>query len=1094
MFCLVKGARNDGLCKLVHHEGERALVEYFDSPSTGGRNRVDVLLSSVKPKRLGRNTRVFVYDELTSQWRIGRVREDDGEGVEIRLADKVDVYLDYDQVFVRWKRPIQDPVSFLGNFITETPLFAEARSGFLKNYLCQRGAAFGISGLLSSAIELESHQVEVVRRVLTDHSQRYLLADEVGLGKTIEAGVIIRQAVLDDLHKHRVLVLVPSTLIVQWREELIVRFGLRDFIDISVFVMAQEDTEHLREVMTDLSLLVIDEAHHLTAPNVDDKKHDLYRLISNAAQRTHRLLLLSATPILRNEEGFLRMLHLLDPVVYPLDDLENFHTKIINRQALAETVAALDPSNAFFMDAAIDDLIERIPNDPRLAQLTQALKVKLLDLPDESDLDFCAAVRHLRAHISETYRLNRRILRNRRSQIEGLTPERKGVQIWSVEDSAMKRLELALEDWRVSASISIGSEDVIQAQMLGAFYWASTCALLEDLDALRRLCIERQRYIESNVSRSFMRENDLLDAVICSINEEDWIETRVNRISEGLRALSDSTKAVIFCSNERVANRVFVRLKSKNINLIRHDAGESSEGGGGHSLGEFLTNPAIRVIVCDRSAEEGINLQGGDKVVVHFDLPMQPNRIEQRMGRVDRYGAGSSIQSYVLLDEGAPLQAAWLDILHEGWSVFNQSISSLQYLVEAELNVLMTTMIRDGAEALDALRDRLASPSGLAARELKMIDQQDALDQLSPTPEAELDELFEVDSEWRDIRDTMMYWIEDTLLFRKVYEPRRPGSQSVDDPFRLHYYSPDGDNKPPTLIPSSGFIDDFLGAIDFEAPGSRSSRPQSYPYVVHRPTSVRRKVRPLRYGAEFIEAIKSFSDLDDRGRSYAMWRQVFDHFPASEIRLCFRFDFVIEVSLGEAITVLTTDNGQSGMAARAVLGRRGDSLFSPTVMQVWIDEDGDELAQDFIERFLMPEYAKKGGDGYIDKNLETPYLRSFRKMAPDTFINWEARCERMRDLAIAIAIARPQLKERQQSALERAQAEAEIRYAQLQTRIQSLKSKEAEAEAHQLMLEQALNGALHRGISSPSVKVDVAGVVFLTSQPVSLIQRFSRED
>ena len=237
----------------------------------------------------------------------------------------------------------------------------------------------------------------------------------------------------------------------------------------------------------------------------------------------------------------------------------------------------------------------------------------------------------------------------------------------------------------------------------------------------------------------------------------------------------------------------------------------------------------------------------------------------------------------------------------------------------------------------------------------------------------------------------------------------------------------------------------------------------------------------------------SFSDLDDRGRSYVMWRQVFDHFSPSEIRLCFRFDFVVEACLDDAIAVLTADHGQSGEAAQAVLARRGDSLFSPAVVQVWVDEDGDELPQHFIERFLIAKYAKKGGEGYIDKNLETPYLRAFRRVAPDTFANWEERCERMRDRALAIVMARPELKGRQHRALDRAVAEDEIRYAQLQTRIQSLQGREAQAEAHQLALEQELNRALHRGILSPSIKVDVAGVVFLTSEPVSLIQRFVQE-
>lgn len=1094
MFCLVKNGEKDGLGKLIPHEGETAVVEYFDSPSTEGRFRIDVAPSLVHPKRLGRNTRVFIFNEIENQWRIARVLEDDGEGVEVRFPGKVDQYIGYDKVFVRWKRPIQDPVSFLGNFVTETPQFAEARSGFLKDYLRQRGSAFGISALLSSSIELESHQVDVVRRVLTDHFQRYLLADEVGLGKTIEAGVIIRQAVLDDLRTHRVLVLVPNALVDQWREELTTRFGLRDFIDISVFVLPQEDTEHLREVIDGLSLIVIDEAHHLTNSDANDAGQNLYQLICDVAQHTERLLLLSATPILRNEAGFLRMLHLLDPVVYPLDDLENFHSKVANRQALAETVAALDPSNAFFLDSVLDDLLERVPSDSRLAYLTQVLQDKLLELPEEDNPEFCAAVRHLRAHISETYRLNRRILRNRRSQVEGLTPHRSGVQIWRVPQGGGTHLESVLEDWRINAALFIDSKDAVDSEGVGAFYWKIVCASFCDLEEVRRLLDERRCGIDSGVLKSFQGEGELLESMLSRIDEEGWLKARINRLSEGLELLPDTTKVVVFCSNQRVADEVFSNLKCRGVGSVRHSQSESDEGDSGKSWRGFLTSSEIRVIVCDRSAEEGINLQGGDKVVVHFDLPMEPNCIEQRTGRVDRYGSGSSIQSYVLLDEGSIFQAAWLRILQEGWRVFNHSISSLQYLVEAELNALRSALIQGGVEEFEAAYDRLSGPSGSVEHELKLIEQQDALDALSPIPEADLEDLFDVDAEWRNIRDSMMYWIEDTLMFRKVEEARQSGSLTVDNPFRFKYCSPDSGNLAATLIPLADFIHDFLGAIDFEAPRSNSSQPQSYPYVVHRPTAVRRNVRPLRYGTEFLDAIKSFSDLDERGRSYAMWRQVFDYSSTSEIKICFRFDFLIESCLDEAVEVLTTEGHQSGREAQTVLARRGDSLFSPRVMQVWLDEEGDELTKDFIERFFAPEYAKKGGEGYIDKNLSTSYFRAFRRMAPETFSNWSERCERMRDRALSILMARSEVKEWQQRALERGVAEDEVRYAQLQTRIQSLHGLEAEVEARQLKLEQTLNDALHRGILSPAVRVDVAGVVFLTNEPVSLVERYIKDD
>lgn len=1094
MFCTIHNAEKDGFGKIVHIEGQWVVVEYFDSPAIEKHPRVKVPQTSITPKRLGCNTRVFIFDEISNQWRIGRVRHDDGEGVEVRLAHRQDIYLLHDRVFVRWKRPIKDPVDFLGNFVTETPQYAEARSAFMRSYVFQRGAAFGISALLSSSIELESHQVEVVRRVLTDHTQRYLLADEVGLGKTIEAGIVIRQTVLDDMRSHRILVLVPYELINQWREELIVRFGLLDFLDESVFVLPQEDTEELMEASRNLSLLVIDEAHHLTAPNATESVQRVYSLVREMAQQADRLLLLSATPILRNEGGFLRMLNLLDPVVYPLDDLDGFRSKVSNRQALAETVAALDPSNSFFMDSALDDLLSRVPNDPRLAELTQMLKEKLLDIPEETDPEFCAAVRQLRAHISETYRLNRRILRNRRTQIEGLTPERKGAELWQVEDSSMEQIESYLENWRVDASLALGAIGTNRASELEEFYWDAVRSLFEGLPGLLQVCVQRLNGIESGTLVPFDGEQSLLDSIIRAIDVEHWMAKRLERLNRGLGTLPEVTKVVIFCANERSADQIFQYLKDQRGNVVRHGVDEESERTEGCSWQEFLTNPAIRAIVCDHRAEEGINLQGGNKVIVHFDLPLQPNRIEQRMGRVDRYGAGNPVPSYVLIDEGTPLQMAWFHILDDGLGVYDRSISSLQYLVEDEIASLVRKLIHEGSEGFDALRERLAGPTGAVTRELRLIDQQDALDQLSPVPELELEELFDADADWREISDAMTHWIEKTLQFEKVKLPRPNGKPSVDDPFRFHYCSPEQGTGQATLIPLSEFIDDFLGAIDFGAPGSRSTRPQSYPYVAHRLSAVKRGVRPLRYGTEFVESIRSFSELDVRGRSYAMWRQIFGQSQPMEIRPCFRFDFLVETYLDEALAVLAQEDYPTNESAQSSVVRRGDTLFRPVVIQVWLDEEGDELPQEFIERYLVPPYAKEGSDGYIDKNLDISYLTAFKRWSPDIFNNWNERCQRMRDKAKAIVRSRPELLSRQKDSLGRALAEDEIRYAQLQTRIQSLDGREASAEAAQLALEQTLNEALHRGISSPSIKVDVAGVVFVTSAPVSLLEGYLREE
>ncbi|MGF6116378.1 ATP-dependent helicase HepA [Janthinobacterium lividum] len=1088
MFCVIQGHETDGLAKLVRNDGASYLVEYFDFPAQDGRVQREVPKSAVILRRLGRNTRVYIYSEPDNRWRVARVTEDDGGGLYVRYAHKEDGYIAYADAFVRWKHPIDNPIIYLSRFITETPQYAEARSQFLKNYVDQRGAAFGIQALLSSSVELEAHQIDVVRRVLNDPSQRYLLADEVGLGKTIEAGIIIRQAVLDN-PMHRIVILVPAALVRQWRRELLGRFGMKVFLDQSVFVLAHAAGTEQAAALKGATMVVVDEAHHVADAKGGAATQRLYALVQRASRSAERLLLLSATPIVRNEAGFLRMLHLLDPVVYPLEDFERFRIKIEHRQALAEVVAMLSPENALFLDQALDDVLTRIPNDARLHDLVNELKNLLLAMPEEEEPDLVAGIRRLRAHISETYRLNRRILRNRRKLVQGLTPDRSGVVCLTVKESPMARVESALENWRIAASSAFGAGTSTPADV-GAFYWELATACIENPAVLPQMCARRQAlpaWPGGATEGRFDGEDDLLKRIAVSCDHTRWLDARCARLIERLRLLPPKTKAVVFCSTVDTADAVFARLKTGRVNVMRH--GVELEGDAdldaAESWAAFLTDPEVGAIVCDRAAEEGLNLQGGDKAVIHFDLPFQPNRIEQRMGRVDRYGAGNQIRSYVFVDEGALLQQAWFNGLEEGWGVFERSISSLQYLVEEELVRLKGFLFTSGAEALQELTARIAGPQGIASAELKLIDQQDALDELALQSEDETNSLFDVDGDWRTIRHAMLYWIVDTLLFSAV-PVSTVKTTAVEQPVRLHYHPPESKGTA-TLIPLGGFLNDFLGAIDYDAPGSRASEPRSFPHMAHRTMAVNRGVRLLRYGDEFVEAVKIFSDLDDRGRSFALWRQVHEGLAPGEFKMCFRFDFLIEVALDKSEAVLASHLGIGRMATRAVLSRRGDALLAPIIMQVWLDEEGDEVAPEAVERLLAPQYNKVGSDGYIDKNLGAEHFRALKRHAPHALGNWQERCLRMSARAHALVLARPELEALKRAALTRARAEDDVRHAQMRTRIRSLAGAEAQAESAGFELEQRLNEALYEGIINPLVKVDVAGVVFLAEQPVSVL-------
>lgn len=197
-----------GVGKIVEVGGGKATVSWFDSPITEP-HVARMPREHLERVVLDRQTRVYWVDWVASTWRVGRVLDADDTKAEVRFANHSDVILPLGDLGVRWDRPIEDPSAFLAEQINESPLFAQARTRFAQSLIRQRSASSGMSGLISSVIDLEQHHYEVVKRALRDPVERYLLADEVVLGKTIEASVLIRQYVLGNQLGHRTVVIVP---------------------------------------------------------------------------------------------------------------------------------------------------------------------------------------------------------------------------------------------------------------------------------------------------------------------------------------------------------------------------------------------------------------------------------------------------------------------------------------------------------------------------------------------------------------------------------------------------------------------------------------------------------------------------------------------------------------------------------------------------------------------------------------------------------------------------------------------------------------------------------------------------------------------
>jgi ATP-dependent helicase HepA len=1021
---------------------------------------------------------VYYLDPATQMWRAGRTilpRLPDDYTVAFPNQGREDVPTDH--LYVRGNSLIGDPTDFLAGRVTESPYLHQRRANLARAFAQQRGASGGMTGLLSAAIALEPHQIEVARRVLQDPVQRYLLADEVGLGKTIEAGTVVRQFVLDDPDGHSVLVAVPAHLVAQWRDELVRRFDLRRVLDESVRVVSFDD---LKTALAGPPprMLVLDEAHQVTAGVVGrpgSPARARFDAVCRAAAGAERLLLLSATPSLHNEAGFQAMLHLLDPAVYPLGDLDAFRVRRAQHQQVAELFHVFHPteSGAFLRDT-LDGLTALFPADDRLRALGDELRPFLAYGRDPEDDRRVDLVQEIRCHVSEVYRLHRRLLRNRRTdpRIELVLPGRSGLTIWEYDDTAAKPLAAVLDEWRVAAAGSDRDRGPL-ADCLRLFWEAAAdplaLAALADLrrgepdaDDLDDLALSANRAALA-AADLFEHEDHLLVRLAEAARDNENLD-RADATVAGIEALWEAdpaTKMVVFASFPRTADEVYDALRTRwKLAVVRH---------GDTGWERFRTDPAVGVLVCDRRAEEGLNLQGARVTLVHYDLPLSPNRVEQRLGRVDRYGAVTggiddrAVQSVALVARGSAVSQAWCDLLDSAFRVFDRSVAALQYLIEEEVPRVWEDLLLDGADGIRSAAARLGGEAGLVAEALRRIQVLDELDAVEATLDQRdfADRLIAVEelrgTEWQN---AFYEWTVERLQFAQW-----PVPQSAGWAFSYQFRRPWSGSQ--TLVPVGRLVERFLDTIDRSATARHPIEP-----ITHAMTFARNFARttgtPLaRVGHRFLDAMAEYLRWDDTGVAFGLWRvrpgrPVID--PPAD--LAFRFDFLIEADVAAA---------GAGLAVR----RLADRLLPPEFVTVWVT-GGLELPADQSLVFAEPyRHDRVEPDGY-DVNMRPGHWLALEPEFPPG--DWDQRVRLARAAADRVVAAHLAASTRLAEHVERARTEAETRRNQLRTRTAFLPAAEAEIERNRAAADEQIWAALVAGIVRPAVRLDALGAVFVSDR------------
>ncbi|MGG3471327.1 protein DpdE [Neobacillus pocheonensis] len=1084
-FVVYKGNKY-GTGKVKEISNTYVTIEYFKS--VADREMVQVPAKKVTPVVLQKQTRCYVYHEAQERWVMGRIIRKEGHTYEVHFPDSYAAYIDESDIFVRCNVAIDDPSEVLRHKGHDTTFYHEHRSKFVKTLLEQRAVTRGMTGLVSSNIQLYQHQVEVVRRVLEDPIPRYLLADEVGLGKTVEAGVIIRQYLLDHKDK-QILMMIPPYLLDQWKKEMDEKFKF-DYFDDRITWLSTEQMDQLHELSESYGMVVIDEAHEIAtkAFHFDENKRSEFERLASLVHHSEGLLLLSATPVLNNEQEFLAMLYLLDPNYYQLSDIDSFKERIAKRQDVGRFLLSFrEDTSVFLLKRNVAKLFDFFPNDFIIQQLAEKLQNVLAENRD-NDEKRRDLIRRIRVHMSDTYRLHRRLLRNRRESVTDILKYSRDLQDFHPVihseydlDERTPTLEMLLDEWRNEAWASERSvwenQRVESTDLLKIFYLLFEALGTSPTFFHKVIQSRLTKVINPNLLNEkkwlnlelltqtplFPGEEHLLEQMLKEVKslpeDGDRLELLSQIITHTKRKAGNSTKKiVVFTGFMSVCKEIITQLKEK--------FGEETVCGYHHELydqqmedtiEQFKENDNCTILVCDHTGEIGRNLQFAD-VLIHFDLPLSPNRLEQRIGRFDRIGRNKPFESFVLVgpDVENSLHEAWYQYLSGGLRIFNSSIASLQFFIDRKMVQVLKQFYIEG---IQAIQETLGRISHEIENEKVQIGEQNALDEMeanNPEGAQFYESLMKYEQEFGENENGFDPWITKALQFDKQY---------TGMPGFTFKYSP---NPERTLVPAK-YLRKLVSYMN--QPGSYDRDEVLY----HSGSSL------FRIGDPLIDFLEKYIHWDDRGQTFAFWRYV----PGMDSRegtewAGFALQYVIEGDTRFAKKVLKKyQNTQMNPKA---LQRIMDHYFPPIYQQMFIDINGKVVDDPTLVIHLSKEFVKVQNRG-TDLNLTKNRIGIIDRVIPSAY--WKETVTTVKEKSMIALKTSKKLEVLCKDKANFAHAQMELKLTQLKLRInkeQQLQNKYQLNFNKDLEFECELTDAILKGILTPKIKLDSIGLIILSGQ------------
>ncbi|MDB5050850.1 MAG: SNF2-related protein [Fibrobacteres bacterium] len=548
-----------------------------------------------------------------------------------------------------------------------------------------------VRGLVGARMELLDHQISIAHEVASRHHAKVLLADEVGLGKTIEAGMIFHRLFVTG-QIGRVLVVTPSQLVHQWLVELYRRFNhmftvvdedlfrseekgdqsVNPFLNRQTMICAVEflsgSSRRVKQAKeAGIDLLIVDEAHHLVwSP---ESKSPEYAAVETLAAVSRSVLLLTATPIQLGQAGHFGRLRLLDPKRFT--DLQAYLREAAQYQNLASAVDRILSSETPVPEA-LDALIAAFPGD-------KALQSKLEDYTQGRP----GAKRALIEDLVDRHGTGRLMFRNRRSALGGF-PDRI-VHPVALENSPEH------SEW---AKAVAGANP-----QAGAGPFGSEAEFTRFLNGPAAYTSGELKGFEGDATE-FLKRAWRKDPRL------DWLVNLLKELEGEKILLICSQKAVVFALQEILPTLTTApfALFHENLTMATRDKNaayfaQTSNG----------TSPdGARMLICSEIGSEGRNFQFAHHLVL-FDLPLDPSVLEQRIGRLDRIGQKEDIHIHVPFVKGTAHEVLYR-WYQEGMDAFRHPVLGSDYFHEEQVgDVMDVCRLAVGAEAAKSTAETAGS-------------------------------------------------------------------------------------------------------------------------------------------------------------------------------------------------------------------------------------------------------------------------------------------------------------------------------------------------------------------------------------------------